>query len=194
MDQDVVQKSAAITACLDRNSLVKESSILTSYVEKNSRFTYNDLLSEIPLLGLDGEPGNSLFISSKKISHDHRLLVKNNIKTVISVCENKKKQRILDNYAAHGISNYHFAIDDCESENISEIFPETDPLIEESLKKGGVLVHCRAGISRSATVVLEYLLYSKKFLDLKSAVDHLLEIRPEICPNPAFIRQLLEYQ
>ena len=180
---------------MDRNNLIKEASILTAYIERHSRFNYRDLLSEIPLLATPDNPSaNSLFICSKKRSHDHRLLVKHNIKTVISVCDKRKKQRILDNYADHGISNYHFDLDDCESGNISAIFPETDPLIEDSLKKGGVLVHCIAGISRSATVVLEYLLYSKRLPDLKSAVDHLMEIRPEICPNPAFVRQLLEYQ
>jgi hypothetical protein len=47
---------------------------------------------------------------------------------------------------------------------------------------GRVLVHCAAGVSRSATVVLGYLM-SRHEMNLSAAVDHLKAIRPWVCPN-----------
>ena len=58
---------------------------------------------------------------------------------------------------------------------------------------GGCLVHCQAGVSRSATVVISYLMYAKK-APLRSAFAHLRKIRPVVCPNPGFVKQLQEYE
>jgi predicted protein tyrosine phosphatase len=56
-----------------------------------------------------------------------------------------------------------------------------------------VLVHCHFGISRSATVVLAYLMHSQR-LHLDEALAQVLAARPEIFPNDAFIRQLIAYE
>ena len=49
-------------------------------------------------------------------------------------------------------------------------------------KTGVVVVHCAAGISRSATVVLGYLLLHCK-RSLRDAFAHVMERRPCIWPN-----------
>lgn len=49
-------------------------------------------------------------------------------------------------------------------------------------RAGSVLVHCAAGVSRSATVVLGYLM-SHRQLDLAAAVAHLKAVRPWVSPN-----------
>jgi protein-tyrosine phosphatase len=62
--------------------------------------------------------------------------------------------------------------------------------IDESLKNNKpVLVHCRAGVSRSASVVIAYLMkkYNLSFLD---ASNFILSKRPFISPNPGYINQL----
>lgn len=56
-------------------------------------------------------------------------------------------------------------------------------------KNERVLVHCHAGISRSATVVLFYLILSKAY-NLASALLRLRRARPVVRPNVGFLRHL----
>eukprot|EP00347_Sterkiella_histriomuscorum_P018198 403346415 len=65
--------------------------------------------------------------------------------------------------------------------------------IKNATSKGKVLVHCYAGISRSASVVIAFLMqeHSKSFFD---AMSHVRKRRPIIFPNPGFQRQLMEFE
>ena len=56
-----------------------------------------------------------------------------------------------------------------------------------------VLVHCAAGISRSSTVVIGYLMYKWK-LPLKTAFKICRDKRPGIWPNSGFLGMLLEIE
>ena len=55
---------------------------------------------------------------------------------------------------------------------------------------GAVLVHCAAGISRSATVVLGYLILHADY-SLRSAFAHLYKCRPCVWPNEGFMAALI---
>ena len=58
------------------------------------------------------------------------------------------------------------------------------------LLAGRVYVHCQQGISRSATIVLAFLML-KRSMDVIEAVKTVREKR-EIFPNDGFLRQLCE--
>jgi len=58
---------------------------------------------------------------------------------------------------------------------------------------GSVLVHCAAGVSRSATVVLGYLM-SRHNYTLAAALEHLKAVRPWVAPNLGFMQQLAAYE
>ncbi|KAL2096226.1 hypothetical protein ACEWY4_008374 [Coilia grayii] len=58
---------------------------------------------------------------------------------------------------------------------------------------GSTLVHCSAGRSRSASLVMAYLMRFQG-ATLLQAYRWVLEVRPFIRPNAGFWRQLLEYE
>ena len=62
-----------------------------------------------------------------------------------------------------------------------------------SSQQGRVLVHCRAGVSRSATVCIAYIM-QKQGLSLDSAYEFVKSKRPVIDPNINFIRQLQKFE
>jgi len=68
-----------------------------------------------------------------------------------------------------------------------------DWYIEEGRQKNvGVLVHCLAGISRSVTVTVAYLMFSL-CLSLEDAYEYLRRVRPTISPNFNFMGQLADF-
>ncbi|XP_073725348.1 serine/threonine/tyrosine-interacting protein A-like isoform X5 [Misgurnus anguillicaudatus] len=79
-------------------------------------------------------------------------------------------------------------------ENIIRYFPMTKEFIDGCLETGGkVLVHGNAGISRSAALVIAYLMetFGVKYRD---AFSHVQERRFCINPNVGFVHQLQEYE
>ncbi|KAK9137194.1 hypothetical protein Sjap_007788 [Stephania japonica] len=74
--------------------------------------------------------------------------------------------------------------------DLAQYFDECFEFIEEAKRTGGaVLVHCFAGISRSVTIVLSYLM-KKHHLSLSQALEHVKSKRPRASPNLGFLLQL----
>ena len=57
----------------------------------------------------------------------------------------------------------------------------------------GVLVHCLAGRSRSASIVIAYMMQHNK-CGLDDALSQLKAVRPWVCPNEGFLTVLREFQ
>ena len=55
------------------------------------------------------------------------------------------------------------------------------------------LVHCKMGVSRSASTVIAYAMKEYGW-DLEQAFDHVKQCRAVTKPNPSFMKQLEEYQ
>jgi len=89
-----------------------------------------------------------------------------------------------------GINTLQLALRDQEDENIAALFPTAFDFIEACKAAGGrVLVHCMAGRSRSATVVIWYLMKSRG-MSLHDAFFHTKRARPCAFPNAGFWFQL----
>ncbi|XQJ30526.1 dual specificity protein phosphatase, putative [Leishmania guyanensis] len=83
-------------------------------------------------------------------------------------------------------------VDDIPGADIRMSFQEAVNFIEESQShKEGCLVHCFAGLSRSATTVIAYLMM-KKGMRLDEAYLVTKKGRPAILPNKGFFDQLVE--
>eukprot|EP01097_Dermamoeba_algensis_P009646 TRINITY_DN6884_c0_g1_i1.p1 TRINITY_DN6884_c0_g1~~TRINITY_DN6884_c0_g1_i1.p1 ORF type:complete len:553 (-),score=112.86 TRINITY_DN6884_c0_g1_i1:169-1827(-) len=81
------------------------------------------------------------------------------------------------------------AIDDAPSENIFCRFLTSNHFIDSGRSRGAVLVHCAAGISRSSSCVIAYLM-SKNQMTFRKGLSHVKGQRSCIRPNFGFEKQL----
>jgi protein-tyrosine phosphatase len=79
---------------------------------------------------------------------------------------------------------------DDSSENIFKYFKEAIKYIESSKK---IYVHCMAGVSRSPTIVIAYLMWKDK-LTFNDAYWKVCNKRKFIYPNEGFRNQLMKFE
>ncbi len=90
----------------------------------------------------------------------------------------------------YGIPTVWINIDDSESSDLYSHLQKVTTFIHDSIENGDkVLVHCQAGISRSATVVIAYIMRSKRY-SLQDAFNFVKRKRSIIFPNAGFRQQL----
>uniref|UniRef100_A0AAQ6A4F6 protein-serine/threonine phosphatase n=1 Tax=Amphiprion ocellaris TaxID=80972 RepID=A0AAQ6A4F6_AMPOC len=102
--------------------------------------------------------------------------------------------REIDNFFP-GMFEYHnIRVYDEEATNLLEYWNETYKFITKAKKAGAkCLVHCKMGVSRSASTVIAYAMKEYGW-DLDTAFDYVKERRTVTKPNPSFMKQLEEYQ
>ncbi|CAF1063816.1 unnamed protein product [Rotaria magnacalcarata] len=121
---------------------------------------------------------------------DINLLVDLNIKNIINLCDCQLDEQIEAIFNLLWIQN----LEDDFHGNINKYFDQTNQFLFECKEKNEkVLVHCQAGISRSSSIVLAYLIRYNN-LSLEKAYEYLLEKRPIAAPNCGFLIQLIRYE
>uniref|UniRef100_A0A8C1NS13 protein-serine/threonine phosphatase n=1 Tax=Cyprinus carpio TaxID=7962 RepID=A0A8C1NS13_CYPCA len=126
-------------------------------------------------------------LSSQDAAHDIDTLKKLKVTHVLNV--------------AYGVENVFpdlftyktVTVLDLPETDITSYFPECFQFINEASQQGGVvLVHCNAGVSRSASVVIGFLMSQEK-MSFDEAFSAVKTARPYIQPNPGFMSQLKKY-
>jgi atypical dual specificity phosphatase len=93
-----------------------------------------------------------------------------------------------------GVECTRISVNDVPTENIYRFFDQfADKVNGHAMNNEKVLVHCVAGVSRSASFVLAYLMKYQK-MPLKDAYKYLHARRPVVRPNTSFFQQLIEYE
>uniref|UniRef100_A0A182JTT6 tRNA pseudouridine synthase n=1 Tax=Anopheles christyi TaxID=43041 RepID=A0A182JTT6_9DIPT len=83
---------------------------------------------------------------------------------------------------------------DLPETNLSEVLAITNDFIDDCREQGGrVLVHCNAGVSRSTSVVVGYLM-ERRDQSFLQAFGMVKSKRPCVKPNAGFIKQLKQLQ
>ena len=83
---------------------------------------------------------------------------------------------------------------DDESQQINDFFVQSSDFIESAIGENkSVQVSCAAGVSRSTTLVLAYMILKLK-MTLRSAYLHVVQRRSIVYPNSGFVRQLLQLE
>lgn len=98
------------------------------------------------------------------------------------------------NVCCVGVHTFRVPVNDVHGENIGMFFDSiADQINDLTANNYNVLVHCVAGVSRSASFVLAYLMKHLKFT-LRDAFRFLHSKRPVVRPNSSFFRQLIDYE
>uniref|UniRef100_A0A915I270 Protein-tyrosine-phosphatase n=1 Tax=Romanomermis culicivorax TaxID=13658 RepID=A0A915I270_ROMCU len=134
-----------------------------------------------------------LYLGSQETSRNYELLKKRlKITCLIDATNNPKyynrpaeEKSTFDDYLA-------IKIEDRQRVDIAKYFDTVSDKIDQCSKNGATFLFCRAGISRSATFCLAYLMKYKK-LSLRQAYDVVRQKR-FIMPNSGFWRQLINYE
>lgn len=83
---------------------------------------------------------------------------------------------------------------DLPTQNMLPYLTKAIEFINKAVANGGrVLVHCFAGVSRSATTVIAYFMATRK-MTFMEAFNYVKKRRPIIFPNFGFQKQLLEFE
>lgn len=78
--------------------------------------------------------------------------------------------------------------------DFSVYFDECAQFIDSAVSSGGgVLIHCRAGVSRSPTIVIAYMMKYHR-MRFAEALDIVTSKRAQALPNTGFREQLLQYE
>ncbi|CBI15744.3 unnamed protein product, partial [Vitis vinifera] len=132
----------------------------------------------------------SLFIGGALAARSVYTLQHLGITHILCLCSNEIGQS--DSQYPDLFEYKNFSISDSEDTNISSIFEEASVFIDHVEQTGGrVLVHCFEGRSRSATLVLAYLMLRKNFT-LLEAWNALKRVHRRAQPNDGFARTLLD--
>ena len=128
---------------------------------------------------------NKLFLGDLFDANDEKQIQEKNINCIVCVAEDVTIR--LEN---QNIKIYQYNLQDTHCFNISLYFDEITDIID---RENIVLVNCAAGISRSSTIVIAYLM-KYHGLNLRDALIGVKDKRNIICPNKNFLKYLFEYE
>ena len=124
---------------------------------------------------------DKVYLGNQNGAKDERLLKENNIKRVLSCIGHQSPV-----YNDKSIQQKIIELNDSPETNIIQYFKDSIKFIEESDK---VFVHCFAGVSRSATLVIAYFMWKNR-KPYKETLEFVNKHRM-IGPNIGFRKQLL---
>ena len=129
-----------------------------------------------------------LFLGAEVGANSKLIFQKHNIKRVLTIGSS------MEPVFPDKCDYMTISIEDSRNEDIYQFFENTYKYIDKALSdKAPIFVHCQAGISRSASVVIAYFIKKYKWTYLE-ALNFVSENRDFINPNKGFEKQLIEYQ
>jgi protein-tyrosine phosphatase len=126
---------------------------------------------------------DGLFLSNQRVSKNYDNLKSIGIKQILSVGAE------LDIHITEDFKTMRIDIHDSPDVNIRTYFRSAHQFINTA----PTLVHCYAGISRSTTIVISYLIRYHN-MSSATALNYCKERRPIINPNYGFLEQLSDYE
>lgn len=182
------EKSAALDeadAMLDmfappKKSAPKKQEIATTFSPDSGTQEERNAISEV----IDGE----IFLTNFRGVERLEEMQAKKIKHV--VCVNEQSNEHADKFNYFNIDT----LEDQEDHDATAHFGDVQKFTDNALKSGGaVCFHCAAGISRSATMLISYLMGSRR-MSLRDAFALAYTRRRVTWPNRSFMKQLIAYE
>ncbi|XP_004588042.2 dual specificity protein phosphatase 18-like [Ochotona princeps] len=143
---------------------------------------------EQPLFHSLSEITRRLYIGNGVAANNENLLYNNQITMVINA-----SVEVVNTYYDN-IQYLQVPVTDTPTSHIYSFFDlVADQIHSEDMKQGRTLLHCVAGVSRSPTLCLAYLM-KYHAMTLRDAHTWIRALRPIIRPNNGFWEQLIHYE
>jgi len=137
-----------------------------------------------------------LFLGALSAAANINLLRRESVSTVLTVATGLQLKLPADEFQHHIID-----VDDEESQDMMPFLQQALDTIDSCMSSGKrILVHCFAGVSRSATIVLAFVMQKRLMPEqpgrsvLQQAFKFVKARRMCIDPNPGFVRQLIAFE
>ncbi|KAM6953325.1 protein phosphatase Slingshot homolog 3 [Aplochiton taeniatus] len=128
-----------------------------------------------------------LYLGSEWNAANFDELQKNNVGYILNVT------REIDNFFPESFAYMNIRVYDVEATDLLPHWKDTYTFIDNARKSGqAVLVHCKMGVSRSASTVIAYAMKHQRWT-LEVALAYTRERRPIVKPNEGFLKQLNTY-
>ncbi|RWS18043.1 protein-tyrosine phosphatase-like protein [Dinothrombium tinctorium] len=129
-----------------------------------------------------------LYVGSVRDSKDQEQLRLNNITHIIAIHDNARRGQ------GEEIEYLCILASDKPDQNLSQFFAQCNDFIHQArLQNGNVLIHCLAGVSRSVTIAVAYLM-SVTSLNWKDGLKCVRGARAIANPNFGFQKQLQDFE
>nr|AAH80117.2 SSH protein [Xenopus laevis] len=151
-------------------------------------FIDNEMIIILAQMDRPSEIFPYLYLGSEWNASNLEELQKNKVSHILNVT------REIDNFFPELFMYLNIRVLDEENTNLMQYWKETHAFITTARHQGSrVLVHCKMGVSRSASTVIAYAMKEYEWT-LETAIRHVKERRSIVQPNAGFMRQLQTYQ
>ncbi|KAL9656333.1 hypothetical protein ABK040_005100 [Willaertia magna] len=153
-----------------------------------SSFEFNSEERDDTLLPNEIVPG-FLFLGAYIHAYDLKALKELKITKIVNITPEPHEDHIIQAYGSFQVD-----IADHQTMDIKQYFEDAVKYIKTCKDNGEkVLVHCQKGISRSASIIIAYLMAGEK-MTFAAAYQLVKQCRKFIRPNKGFAKQLGEYE
>jgi len=132
-----------------------------------------------------------IYLGSSHTARSVPYLKQNNIRAILTCADDVKlPAEVIDH-----VLYLHLMIKDSSQFDITPFFEQAHKFIAQCVTLGlNILIHCSAGVSRSATIVISYLLVAYENYTLADAWLHVKRKRKYVYPNKRFAHALVNFE
>ncbi|XP_054647782.1 protein phosphatase Slingshot homolog isoform X2 [Dunckerocampus dactyliophorus] len=147
----------------------------------------NEILVTMAQMDKPSKIFDYLYLGSEWNAANFEELQKNNVGYILNVT------REIDNFFPESFTYMNIRVYDVEATDLLSHWTDTYNFINTARKSGqAVLVHCKMGVSRSASTVIAYAMKQQRW-SLDVALAYVRDRRSIIKPNEGFTKQLQTY-